>query len=78
MIFICVVFFVSNYKMNEHLKLWKEREVAAQKLLEKEKESTEELKEFEDYTQTDAYVENIAREKHSLVYPDEIVFKVDE
>ena len=78
MIFICVFFFASNYRLNERLKLCKKQEAAAQKLLEKEKERAEEIKEFQDYTETDAYVESLAREKLSLVYPDEIVFKVDE
>lgn len=34
-----------------------------------------ELKEYGKYTKTKKYVEEVAREKLGLVYPDEIIFK---
>lgn len=45
------------------------------KSLKKEKKEIEEQKE---YTRTDAYVEEVAREKFGLVYEDEIIFKAEE
>lgn len=35
------------------------------------------LEEYEKYTKTDRYVEEIAKEKLGLVYEDEIIFKSD-
>lgn len=35
---------------------------------------TEEIEEYKLYTETDEYVEKIAREKLGMVYPEEIIF----
>lgn len=37
----------------------------------------EELKDFEKYTNSDEYIEEVAREKLGLVYKDEIIFEPD-
>ena len=44
-----------------------------EKQIEEENVRTREIKEFEDYTKTNAYVEQIAH-KLGLVYPDETIF----
>lgn len=50
--------------------------------LEEKKKSLEEeknrIKEQEAYTQTDEYIEEVAREKFGLVYDNEIIFKPEE
>ena len=38
----------------------------------------EEIEEFNKYTKTTKYIEDIAREKLGLVYEDEIIIKTDE
>lgn len=43
--------------------------------IEKEHERTRELEEYEKYTKTSKYVEEVAKEKLGLVYEDEIVFE---
>ena len=40
-----------------------------------EQARTEEIKEYEKYTQTKKYVEEIAKNKLGLVYEGEIIFK---
>lgn len=45
-----------------------------EKQIEEENVRTREIKEFEDYTKTNAYVEQIAHSKLGLVYPDETIF----
>jgi len=45
-----------------------------EKQIEEENIRTREIKEFEDYTKTNAYVEQIAHSKLGLVYPDETIF----
>ena len=46
----------------------------SKKQIEEENVRTREIKEFEDYTKTNAYVEQIAHSKLGLVYPDETIF----
>ena len=41
-----------------------------------EEKRTGELEELRRYTQTNAYIEQVAKEKLGLVYPDEIIFKI--
>lgn len=43
--------------------------------IEAEEERTLEIEEYEKYTQTMMYVEEIAKSKLGLVYADEIIFK---
>jgi len=53
---------------------------ALQKQIDEQNERTLELQEYEKYTKTVKYVEEVAKEKLGLVYEDEIVFEsgVDE
>ncbi len=48
---------------------------ALQEELESETARAEELEEYEKYTQTMKYYEEVAREKLGMVYEDEIIFK---
>ena len=43
-----------------------------------EERRAEEIAEFEAYTRTKKYVEDVAKEKLGLVYEDEIIFKSKE
>lgn len=45
------------------------------KEIEQEKERSRQLAEYEKYVNTKQFVEEIAREKLGLIYPDEKVFK---
>lgn len=53
--------------------------IAQELLLEKQKDAElsrqKELEEYEAYTQTQEYIEDIAKSKLGLVYKDEIIFK---
>lgn len=42
--------------------------------LEEEMQRTEEIEEFKEYAQTDEYVEQIAKEKLNMAYPEEVIF----
>lgn len=42
-----------------------------------EEERAEDIEEYRRYTKTDAYIEEIAREKLGLIYEGETVFKED-
>lgn len=53
------------------------REEALTQQLEAETEREAQLKDYEAYTKTDEFVEDVARSKLGLVYDNEIVFKED-
>ena len=53
---------------------YSEKEEYYEKLVADEEKRSEELVEFEKYTQTNAYIEEIAKEKYGLVKDGEIIF----
>lgn len=63
---------ISLHKKNNEYKA-QEAELEAQ--LEAEKARAEEIQELEEYVGTDEYVEDVAKEKLGLVYPNEILFE---
>lgn len=46
--------------------------------LEEEEKRTQEISDFEEHTTTDAYIEEVAKEKLGMAYPDEIILKSKE
>lgn len=43
-----------------------------------EEARAQELEKLPEYTQSQEYIEKVAREKFGLVYPDEVIFKTEE
>ncbi len=73
---ICCVFIVTkvaDYRA-ESKELAKEEQALEQALAEAELEK-EELTAMEQYMHTNQYIEDVAKEKFGLVYPDEIIIK---
>lgn len=54
------------------------REAGLQAQVESEKQRQESLEEYEQYVTTTEYIEQIAKSKLGLVYPNEIIFKEEE
>ena len=52
-----------------------QEELELQKKIQEEEARSEELEEYKKYTQTQKYIEDVAKEKLGLVYEDEILFK---
>lgn len=53
-----------------------EKEIAElQAQLDEEQKRTNELNEYKKYIQTKKFVEEVAKDKFGLVYPDEIIFR---
>ena len=69
---------VNNYNLEKKLARYQEKEQLLQEQIEIEKNRTLEIREFEKYTKTKKYIEDVAREKLGLVYEDEIIIKTDE
>lgn len=65
---------ISLHKKNQNYKI---QEAELEKQLEEEELRAEEIDELEEYVGTDEYIEDIAKEKLGLVYPNEILFEAE-
>ncbi len=68
---------VNNRQLKTKLASYQEREKILTEQIENEKKRAEEILEFEKYTKTKKYIEEVAREKLGLVYEDEILIQSD-
>jgi cell division protein FtsB len=72
---LLLVVTVKSVELREKRALYMAKEEALMEEIESEQERTEEIAEYEKYTQTKKYVEEVAKEKLGLVYDGEIIFK---
>ncbi len=75
---VLLMFFVvavKSVELREKRADYAAREAALMQEIEAEEARSEEIAEFEKYTQTKKYVEEVAKEKLGLVYEGEIIFK---
>ena len=70
-----IVVTVKSIELREKRAVYALREEALMQEIEAEQARAEEIAEYEKYTQTKKYVEEIAKEKLGLVYEGEIIFK---
>lgn len=66
---------VSSMTLLAKEKTYQAQEIELKEQIQEEKDRAAEIEELEKYVGTDAYVEEVAREKLGLVYKDEIIFK---
>lgn len=66
---------VKSVELREKREAYAVKEEALRQEIEAEEARAEEIEEFEKYTQTKKYVEEVAKEKLGLVYQGEIIFK---
>ena len=85
MILICVVLIlvaivtaVRVLTLRKTQAVYDEKEAYYSRLVQDEEKRSEELVEFEKYTQTDAYIEEIAKERFGLVKDGEIIFMAED
>lgn len=72
---LLVTLSVQSYSLAEKNKAYVQEEERLNKVLAEEQERSEDIEEFEEYVQTDEYVEKAARDKLGMVYPDEILIR---
>ena len=77
MVLVTMVVAVNNRQLKTKLASYQEREKILTEQIENEKKRAEEILEFEKYTKTKKYIEEVAREKLGLVYEDEILIQSD-
>jgi len=70
-----VVVAVNGRTLREKEKYYQAQEAELEKQLEEEKERAAEIDDLEEYVGTDAYVEEVAKDKLGLVNENEIIFK---
>lgn len=75
---IWVVLFVKSGDLKERKTTYEKREQYLIEKIEEQNARSEEIEEYRKYMQTKQYVEDMAKSKLGLVYPDEIVFEADE
>lgn len=74
-IMMLIVVTVKSVELREKRTAYLAREEALMQEIEAEQARTEEIEEYEKYTQTKKYVEEVAKNKLGLVYEGEIIFK---
>lgn len=66
---------VGGIRLRQKNQAYQEREEALMEAIQEEELRAEEIADFEAYTKTKKYVEDVAKERLGLVYEDEIIFK---
>lgn len=72
---VSVVIFVKVSDLRNRSRELKETEKSLELQIEKANNEREELNAKEQYMKTNQYIEDVAKDKFGLVYPDEIVIK---
>lgn len=75
-VLLCVLF-IQGSKLQGKAQVYAAREAALTEEIEKEKERTQEIEDQKKYIETNQYVEEVARQKLGLVYPNETIYKAD-
>lgn len=76
-VMLLVVVSVNSALLRQKQESYREREAELDELITAEEKRTTELEELRKYTQTQAYIEQVAKEKLGLVKEGEIVFKMN-
>ncbi len=76
-VMLLVVVSVNSVLLKQKQDTYREREAELDELIAAEEQRTTELEDLRRYTQTQAYVEEVAKEKLGLVKEGEIVFKMN-
>ena len=66
---------IKSFELKKTYEDYVKQEENLQSQIDSEKERTQHLEEYEKYTKTDKFVEEVAKEKLGLVYDNEILFR---
>jgi cell division protein FtsB len=69
---------IGSLQLKQKNRTYEQREQALEESIADEEARSQEIEEFEAYTKTKKYVEDVAKDKLGLVYPDEIIFKAND
>lgn len=68
---------VDSFSLRAKSADYQKQETELREQIEAEDQKTEDIEEFEEYVKSDEYVEDKAKEKLGLAYPNEILFKAE-
>lgn len=74
-VMMLVVVSVKSVELKQKLSTYEAKENVLKEQIAEEEKRTEEIEEYEKYTQTKKYIEEVAKDKLGLVHDDEIIFK---
>ena len=74
---LAVTLSVASISLHAKNQNYKTQEAELEKQLHAEEERADEIDELEEYVGTDEYVEDVAKDKLGLVYPNEILFEAE-
>lgn len=77
-VMMLVVVAVKSIELRQKLAAYQVKEQQLTEQIEEEKGRSEEIAEYEKYTQTKKYIEEVAKDKLGLVHDGEIIFKDEE
>ena len=72
---LMVITLVASSRLRLRLEAGESRIVALEQAMEQETARTEEIREMEEYMRSDAYTEQVAKDKLGLIRDGEIIFK---
>ena len=75
---LAVTLSVASISLHKKNQKYKAQQAELEKQLQNEEMRAEEIEEFEDYVGTKEYVEDVAKDKLGLVYPNEILFEAEQ
>ena len=70
-----IVVAIKSLELRQKLVAYQEKEQLLMEQIEQEKVREKEIEEYEKYTQTKKYIEEVAKDKLGLVYEHEIIFQ---
>lgn len=74
-VMLLIVVAVKSSELKDKKAFYQQKEAALSEQIAAEEERALEIEEYEKYTQTKKYIEDVAKEKLGLVYEGEIIFK---
>ncbi len=77
-IMLFAVILIKSIELKSKKAEYDAKELELEQQIEQEQQRTEELIEYEKYTKTAKYVEEVAKDKLGLVYADEIIFESED
>ena len=75
---LMTVIVVKSNQLKDKMAEYDAKEAQLSEQIENEEKRTQELIEYEKYTKTAKYVEEVAKDKLGLVYEDEIIFESED
>lgn len=77
-IVLCCVISFKKIELNQKIAAYEKKIAQLEAEKAEEEKRTEEIEEYKAYVQTKKFIEQEARDKLGLVYPDEVVFEPEE